>query len=109
VSSSAPARRDEGSHEVSHDEQGDDHGHALAPVVVNGVSSDQEPSVEWGWHGHYPKVAQFAGFAVAAICLIMIHGNHVGKQEDIWLVVIAIAFASLSIGNIVRQRSSWRR
>ena len=27
-------------------------------VVVNGVSSDEEPSVEWGWHAHYPKVAR---------------------------------------------------
>ena len=103
MSSNAPARREEGSHEVEHGHGGHD------AVVVNGVSSEQEPSVEWGWHGHYPKLARFAGFAVAAVCLILIHGNHVGKQEDIWLVVIAVVFASLSIGNIVRDRAAWRR
>ena len=78
-------------------------------VVVNGVSSDDEPSVEWGWHGHYPKVARFAGFLVAAILAVMVIGNHTGKQEDIWLVVLAVGFFSLSVGAIVRSRTSWRR
>ena len=100
ASSSTPARQAHG--EVA---KGDTH-HA---VVVNGVSSDDEPSVEWGWHGHYPKVARFAGFLVAAICLIMIHGNHVGREEDVWLVVFAIAFFSLSLGAVIRARTSWRR
>ena len=101
MASSSPARRSDASGAVAH--------HDHAAVVVNGVSSGDEPSVEWGWHGHYPKIARFAGFAVAAICLIMLWGNHVGKQEDIWLVVIAVAFAALSIGSIVRSRTSYRR
>jgi hypothetical protein len=100
VASSSPARQAHG--DVA---KGDSH----RAVVVNGVSSDEEPSVEWGWHGHYPKVAHFAGFAVAAICLIMLWGNHQGREEDIWLVVIAIAFFSLSLGAIIRNRTSWRR
>lgn len=56
-----------------------------------------------------PEGRELRGFAVAAICLIMLIGNHVGHQEDIWLVVIAVAFAGLSIGSIVRARTSWRR
>jgi uncharacterized protein DUF2631 len=100
ASSSTPARQAHG--EVA---QGDSH-HA---VVVNGVSSDDEPSVEWGWHAHYPKVARFAGFLVAAILLTMLWGNHVGRQEDIWLVVLAVGFFGLSIGAIIRSRTSWRR
>ena len=104
--SSAPATHEQNSHEVA--ELGPGHG-APAPVVVNGVSSEDEPSVEWGWHGHYPKVARTAGFVCAAVCLILIHGNHVGKQEDIWLVVLAVVFAGLATGNIIRSRASWRR
>lgn len=101
ASSTTPARSEHG--EAAH------HDHERKPVVVRGVSSDQEPSVEWGWHGHYPKVARFAGFVVAAICLIMIYGNHVGKQEDIWLVVLAAFFFFLSLGSVIRARTSWRR
>ena len=78
-------------------------------VVVNGVSSDEEPSVEWGWHAHYPKVARFAGFVVAAVLLVLTIGNHEGRQEDLWLVVLAVGFAALSVGAIVRSRTSWRR
>lgn len=84
-------------------------GDAHKAVVVNGVSSDDEPSVAWGWHGHYPKVARLSGFLVAAICLIMLWGNHVGGQEDIWLVVFAVAFFALSLGSVIRARTSWRR
>ena len=99
MASTSPARQE-------HDDHGDHH---PAPVVVNGISSDDEPSVAWGWHGHYPKVARFAGFVVAAILLIMLWGNQVGKQEDVWLVVLAIGFVALSVGSIVRARTSWRR
>lgn len=109
--SHAPATSSQ-SKQIEHDDSHEvDHhgGHDHAPVVVNGVSSDDEPSVEWGWHGHYPKVARLAGFAVAAILLIMLWGNHEGSQEDIWLVVLGVGFAALSIGSIMRSRNSWRR
>ena len=39
----------------------------------------------------------------------MLWGNHVGAQEDIWLVVLAIGFFALSLGSIIRARTSWRR
>jgi hypothetical protein len=101
VASNSPAHRHQGGGDVAH--------HDEAGVIVNGVSSDDEPSVEWGWHGHYPKVARFAGFLVAAILLVMLWGNHVGRQEDIWLVVLAVGFVALSLGAIIRSRTSWRR
>lgn len=100
MASSSPARQAHG--DVA---KADSH----QAVVVNGVSSDDEPSVEWGWHAHYPKVARLAGFVVAAVLLIMLWGNHEGRQEDIWLVVLAIAFFGLSLGSIIRNRTSWRR
>ncbi|WP_018334801.1 DUF2631 domain-containing protein [Actinomycetospora chiangmaiensis] len=100
MASSSPARQAHG--DVS---KADSH----RAVVVRGVSSDDEPSVEWGWHGHYPKTARFAGFVVAAVCLIMLWGNHRGRSEDVWLVVIAVAFFALSLGSIIRSRTSWRR
>lgn len=101
MASNSPARQHRGGGDVA---RRDD-----AAVEVNGVSSDDEPSVEWGWHAHYPNVARFAGFVVAAVMLVMLWGNHTGRQEDIWLVVLAVGFVALSIGSIVRSRTSWRR
>ena len=103
MATNSPARQDHGGDVAHHD------AHHRAPVVVNGVSSDDEPSVEWGWHGHYPKVARLAGFVVAAIMLIMLWGNHEGRQEEVWLVVLAIGFFALSLGAIIRSRTSGRR
>jgi hypothetical protein len=101
VVSNSPARQHQGGGDVAH--RDDD------AVVVNGVSSDDEPSVAWGWHGHYPKVARLSGFLVAAIMLIMLWGNHEGRQEEIWLVGLAVGFFALSLGAIIRSRTSWRR
>ncbi|PVZ14474.1 DUF2631 domain-containing protein [Actinomycetospora cinnamomea] len=101
MASNSPARQHRGGGDVAHRDD--------AAVVVNGVSSDDEPSVEWGWHGHYPKVARFAGFFVAAVMLIMLYGNHEGQQEDVWLIVLAAGFFALSLGAIIRSRTSWRR
>ena len=103
MATNSPARQEHGGGVAHHDD------HHAPAVVVNGVSSDDEPSVEWGWHGHYPKVARLAGFLVAAVMLIMLWGNHVGKQEDIWLIALAIGFVALSLGSIIRSRTSWRR
>lgn len=100
ASGSTPARQAHG--EV---EKGDTH-HA---VVVNGVSSDDEPSVEWGWHAHYPKVARFAGFVVAAVLLIMLWSNYYNGEDQVWLVGLAVGFFCLSLGSVIRARTSWRR
>jgi hypothetical protein len=100
ASSSTPVRQAHG--EVV---KGDSH----QAVVVNGVSSDEEPSVEWGWHGHYPKVARFAGFVVAAVLLIMLWCNYYNGQDQVWLVGLAAGFFFLSLGSIIRARTSWRR
>ncbi|MEJ2860517.1 DUF2631 domain-containing protein [Actinomycetospora flava] len=105
MATNSPARQEHGTGgDVAHRDA-----HHPAPVVVNGVSSDDEPSVAWGWHGHYPKVARLSGFLVAAIMLIMLWGNHEGRQEEIWLVALAIGFFALSLGAIIRSRTSWRR
>lgn len=104
MATNSPARQEHGGSDVAHHDA-----HHPAPVVVNGVSSDEEPSVEWGWHGHYPKVARLAGLLVAASMLIMLWGNHEGRQEEVWLVVIALGLAALSLGSIIRSRTAWRR
>lgn len=58
-------------------------------IVIKGVSSLDEPSVKWGWHGFNRKFASAVGLFFAAFLLIMLIGNHVGHVEDIFLIVFA--------------------
>ena len=69
-------------------------------------------------HDLYPFTGTFRnvnGFQLHALdegegdTVIMLHGNHVGQEENIWLVVFAVAFFALSLGAVIRGRTSWRR
>ena len=82
------------------------------------IDPAEEPSVEWGWHGGFPKGTQIAGWFSVFAMLVMLKGNHQGilsggghfKTEDIWLIAIA---AIVAIGLLVdltrRARRSLRR
>ncbi|WP_291081800.1 DUF2631 domain-containing protein [Dietzia sp. UBA5065] len=67
--------------------------HTSKEIVVDGISSVDEPSVEWGWHHHSRKVGLLVGGFFVLFLLAMMVGNHVGKVEDIWLVSIAAFLA----------------
>lgn len=67
-----------------------DSGHGKE-IVIKGVSSLDEPSVKWGWHGFNRKAASIVGIGFAAFLLLMNIGNHIGHIEDIYLTAIAIA------------------
>ncbi|MGP4018247.1 DUF2631 domain-containing protein [Saccharopolyspora sp. 5N708] len=81
------------------------------------IDPADEPSVEWGWHGGFPKGTQIAGwFSVVAI-LAMLIGNHQGilsgggqfKTEDIYLILIAAALAIGLLFDLRRRKTAWRR
>lgn len=67
--------------------------HSSKEIVVDGVSSLDEPSVEWGWHGHSRKVGVVVGGFFVLFLLAMLFGNHIGRVEDIWLVSVAAFLA----------------
>lgn len=67
-------------------------------IVIKGVSSIDEPSVKWGWHGFDRRVASIVGICFAAFLLLMNIGNHIGHIEDIYLTAIAIAILVVIIG-----------
>ena len=60
-------------------------------IVRNGISSIDEPSVNWGWHGYSRKFGNAVGVSFAVFMLLMLFGNHIGNVENIYLVTIAIA------------------
>ncbi|NLD85650.1 MAG: DUF2631 domain-containing protein [Actinomycetales bacterium] len=65
-------------------------GHTTKEIVVDGISSLDEPSIEWGWHQHSVKVGAAVGGFFVLFMLAMLIGNHVGNVENIWLVAIAL-------------------
>ena len=73
------------------------------------VDPDEEPSVEWGWHGSFPKGSIIAGCVCVAIIFAMLIGNHTGRTEDIWLIGVGIAMIAALILHTVRKRNAWRR
>ena len=81
------------------------------------IDPADEPSVEWGWHGGFPKGTQIAGWFTVFATLVMLIGNHQGilsgggqfKTEDGWLVGIAIALAIGLLMDLKRRRTAWRR
>jgi uncharacterized protein DUF2631 len=73
------------------------------------VDPQDEPSAAWGWHGGFPRGSVIMGWVSAIIILLMVIGNHQGKIEDIYLVVIGIGMILLLIRHTARSRRSWRR
>ena len=68
-------------------------GHDKQEVVINGISSLDEPSIEWGWHKHSKKIGQWVGWLFTLFLLAMIIGNHEGNVENLWVIAIALVLA----------------
>jgi hypothetical protein len=68
-----------------------------------------EPSVEWGWHGSFPRGEVIAGWVCVVILLLFLIGNHTGRVEDLWLIGLAVVMAIGLIMHSVRRRNAWRR
>nr|WP_232958175.1 DUF2631 domain-containing protein [Corynebacterium meridianum] len=67
------------------DVSGSDHN---VPQVHNGVSTLDEPSAAWGWHGLSRQAIQISGWISVAFLLAYHFGNHHGHVETIWLFAI---------------------
>ena len=74
--------------------------HSIKPEVHNGVSTLDQPSAAWGWHGIGLPTAQLAGVVSIIFLLAMNFGNHKGHVETIYLCVIAAVIALLLLLSI---------
>ena len=63
--------------------------HEPKEEIYRGVSTLDEPSAKWGWHGISKSAMQKAGWISVIFLLGMTIGNHKGNVENWWLVVIA--------------------
>ncbi|HEY3262041.1 MAG TPA: DUF2631 domain-containing protein [Pseudonocardiaceae bacterium] len=68
-----------------------------------------EPSAEWGWHGTFPRASRIGGWAIAAILLLMLIGNHRGRVEELWLIGLAAVVVGALVWDQMQRRTSWRR
>jgi len=68
-----------------------------------------EPSVEWGWHGHFSKTTRFSGWVVILLLLAMITADRLGHIPEIVLCVLALLMVFVLLRDGARRRNSWRR
>ena len=54
-----------------------------------GVDVEDVPSAEWGWSKENHKLIHIGGIVAALFLLAMLHGNHVGHVEDLFLIGFA--------------------
>ncbi|HPY24164.1 MAG: hypothetical protein QG655_2174 [Actinomycetota bacterium] len=67
------------------------------------------PSADWGWSKITHRTWYALGIFVMLFLLGMLHGNHVGHVEDIWLIGFAALVAFAMIRDWVLRRRGFLR
>jgi uncharacterized membrane protein YdcZ (DUF606 family) len=55
------------------------------------------------------KLAYTGGIVSAVILLLMLFGNHHGRVEDLWLVVVAALLVAAIVADIVLRKNGIKR
>ncbi|MBV7295232.1 DUF2631 domain-containing protein [Corynebacterium sp. TAE3-ERU12] len=72
----------------------------------NGVSTLDEPSAKWGWHGLSKGAKQKFGWVSVVFLFLMLHGNHHGNVENIWLISLGVIFIIALLWHAFTPRGS---
>ena len=75
----------------------------------NDVDIADVPSAEWGWSKINRKTWYGLGIFIIVFLLGMLHGNHVGHVEDLWLIGFAALVAFFMIRDWVLHRRGFLR
>ena len=73
------------------------------------VDPAEVPSAKWGWSKINHRTWHIAGFLAIGFLLLMLHGNHTGKVEDIFLLIFAGLGAIALIRDIWGRKRGWIR
>jgi hypothetical protein len=76
---------------------------------TDGVDVEDVPSAAWGWSKENHRAIQIGGILSAVFLLCMLRGNHVGKVEDIFLIVFAIVIFIIVGRDWWLRRRGWVR
>jgi hypothetical protein len=74
-----------------------------------GVDVEDVPSAEWGWSKENYKWIHIGGLLSAGFLLLMLHGNHVGHIEDVFLIFFAALLVFLVVRDWWLRRRGWIR
>ena len=74
-----------------------------------GVDKAEVPSAEWGWSAINHRTWHITGLIMFGFLLAMLRGNHVGKIEDIFLVVFAVIVLFALVRDLWGRRRGWIR
>lgn len=78
-------------------------------AIRSGVDPDDEPSVDWGWHGTFPTGTKIAGAVTAIALVLMLIGHPTSWTEVLYMVVPAVLILAGVVWSVLRKRNSWRR
>jgi hypothetical protein len=68
------------------------------------VDPAEVPSAAWGWSKINHRVWYATGIFIILFLVGMLHGNHVGRVEDWWLLAFAVGIAVVIVRDIVMRR-----
>jgi hypothetical protein len=74
-----------------------------------GVDVEEVPSANWGWSKENPRLIRIGGILSAIFMLAMMHGNHVGHVEDVFLVFFAVVILGIVARDWWMRRHGWTR
>lgn len=74
-----------------------------------GVDVEEVPSANWGWSKENPRLIRIGGILSALFMLAMMHGNHVGHVEDVFLVFFAVLILGIVARDWWMRRRGWIR
>jgi Protein of unknown function (DUF2631) len=75
----------------------------------DGVDVAEVPSAAWGWSRINHRTWYITGAVVAGLLLAMLHGNHVGHVENIFVIVFAVLVLVVLVRDILGRRRGWLR
>ena len=78
-------------------------------AIRSGVDPDEEPSVDWGWHGTFPNGTKIAGAVVAIALALFLIGHPTSWTEKLFMLVPAVVVLAGIVYMGIRKRNAWRR
>jgi hypothetical protein len=78
-------------------------------VDPHGVDPDQEPSVDWGWHGSFPLAGPIAGWFTAFALFAMLIGNNGSGIASVYLIGLGTLLVVMLVTSHLKARKASRR